>query len=199
MADPSPSFAYNGGTVNEKESITAGADVVAELDSIDGVTSCIWSFVRTDDTTDVGDIALAPEGSVNQIVRFTLVTPGKSYSLQAEVNNGIAPSTGADSDLMRQVVKCYVPTAIGGKEVASDGEQDESILESDPSSGVCLLINDAIRTAGDGQLASYTVSTLPSATVAGKNILVTDETGGAVPCFSDGTNWRRYTDRAVAS
>ena len=30
-------------------------------------------------------------------------------------------------------------------------------------------------------------------------IYVSDETGGAVPAFSDGTNWRRVTDRAVVS
>jgi hypothetical protein len=30
-------------------------------------------------------------------------------------------------------------------------------------------------------------------------IFVTDEAGGAVPAFSDGTNWRRSTDRAVCS
>lgn len=30
-------------------------------------------------------------------------------------------------------------------------------------------------------------------------IYVTDETGGATPAFSDGTNWRRASDRAVVS
>lgn len=49
------------------------------------------------------------------------------------------------------------------------------------------------------RMRSATVATLPSASPAGQWIHVTDETGGAVPCFSDGTNWRRVTDRAVAS
>ena len=50
------------------------------------------------------------------------------------------------------------------------------------------------------QLPSYTVATVPTASsfVAGI-IFVTDETGGAVPAFSDGTVWRRVTDRAVIS
>lgn len=30
-------------------------------------------------------------------------------------------------------------------------------------------------------------------------IFVADEAGGAVPAFSDGTEWRRCTDRAVVS
>jgi len=51
------------------------------------------------------------------------------------------------------------------------------------------------------KLPSYTVGTVPSASTAGAgaHIYVTNETGGAVPAFSDGTNWRRVTDRAVIS
>ena len=48
-------------------------------------------------------------------------------------------------------------------------------------------------------LPSYTVSTLPSAFPAAQMIFVTNETGGAVPAFSDGTNWRRVTDRAIVA
>ncbi|KAF0135604.1 MAG: hypothetical protein FD152_1267, partial [Xanthobacteraceae bacterium] len=46
-----------------------------------------------------------------------------------------------------------------------------------------------------------TVATVPSASAmtAGTHIYVTNETGGAVPAFSDGSNWRRVTDRAVIS
>jgi hypothetical protein len=47
---------------------------------------------------------------------------------------------------------------------------------------------------------SYTVLTLPSATgAAGGLVFVTNETGGAVLAFSDATNWRRVTDRAIVS
>jgi hypothetical protein len=46
---------------------------------------------------------------------------------------------------------------------------------------------------------SYTVATLPTAANAGGFIYVSNESGGAVPAFSDGTNWRRVTDRAVVS
>jgi len=48
-------------------------------------------------------------------------------------------------------------------------------------------------------LPSYTVATLPSAATAGAMLFVTDETGGSVPAFSDGTNWRRVTDRSIVS
>lgn len=48
-------------------------------------------------------------------------------------------------------------------------------------------------------LPSYTVSTLPNVNPVGQVILVSDEVGGAVPAFSDGSNWRRMTDRAIVS
>lgn len=49
------------------------------------------------------------------------------------------------------------------------------------------------------KLARYTVATVPDASEPGRMIYVSDEAGGAVPAFSDGTNWRRVTDRAVVS
>lgn len=53
--------------------------------------------------------------------------------------------------------------------------------------------------AASAQPASYTVATLPSASPAGRTIYVSDEAGGAVIAFSDGTAWRRLTDRAIVS
>ena len=47
-------------------------------------------------------------------------------------------------------------------------------------------------------LQRYTVATLPAATTD-RLIIVSDESGGLVPAFSDGTNWRRVTDRAIVS
>ncbi len=61
---------------------------------------------------------------------------------------------------------------------------------------VGLLMNNAVV-----RLASYTVAGVPSASTsgAGAQIYVSNESGGAVPAFSDGTSWRRVTDRAVIS
>lgn len=60
---------------------------------------------------------------------------------------------------------------------------------------------DAINSIYQGvTLPEYTVATLPTASDwARRMIYVSDETGGAVPAFSDGTNWRRVTDRAIVS
>jgi hypothetical protein len=50
-------------------------------------------------------------------------------------------------------------------------------------------------------IPSYTVAQLAnlSATPAAQFVYCSDESGGAVPAFSDGTNWRRVTDRAVVT
>jgi len=47
-------------------------------------------------------------------------------------------------------------------------------------------------------IPTATVATLPAATAA-RICYVSDESGGAVLAFSDGTNWRRSTDRAIVS
>jgi hypothetical protein len=54
----------------------------------------------------------------------------------------------------------------------------------------------AVAAAVPMQLPSYTVVGAPAAAgVTGAMIYVTDESGGAVPAFSDGAVWRRVTDR----
>lgn len=58
-----------------------------------------------------------------------------------------------------------------------------------------------LHVSGPIRCASYTVAGVPSAVTvgAGTMIYVSNETGGAVMAFSDGTDWRRVTDRAVIS
>lgn len=48
-------------------------------------------------------------------------------------------------------------------------------------------------------MRSYEVAGLPDPTGPKRWIFVSDESGGAVPAFNDGTDWRRCTDRAVVS
>jgi hypothetical protein len=50
-------------------------------------------------------------------------------------------------------------------------------------------------------LPSFTVAELADVSnfPAGQMVFVTNESGGSVPAFSDGTNWRRVTDRQIVS
>lgn len=61
--------------------------------------------------------------------------------------------------------------------------------------------NTAIRAAiKSSSLPAYTLSTVPSAS-ANSNLLVViaDLTGGREPCFSNGTNWLRCSDKSIAN
>lgn len=81
-------------------------------------------------------------------------------------------------------------TLSSGKFVYANGS-----MGVDRATPVCKFdVNGPIR------CGSYTVLTVPAANAgAAQEIYVSDEAGGAVLAFSDATNWRRVTDRAVIS
>lgn len=89
-----------------------------------------------------------------------------------------------------------ITIALDAASIASLALADTAVQPADLSTYAPLA--DPAFTGAVG-LPSYTVATLPSATPAGRLIYVTDESGGAVPAFSDATNWRRVTDRAIVS
>ncbi len=67
---------------------------------------------------------------------------------------------------------------------------------------ITLATNNAIIDfQSPARLKSYIVSGVPSAATvgAGAMIYISNESGGAVPAFSDGANWRRVTDRNIIS
>lgn len=65
--------------------------------------------------------------------------------------------------------------------------------------GITTTIKGALVVDEPVTFPSYTVAGVPSVTPAGQQIYVSNETGGAQMAFSDGTNWRRFTDRAIIS
>jgi hypothetical protein len=103
--------------------------------------------------------------------------------------------------------------AQGGSEIFVDGSDFGTVTEPVTLSDDLGLVTEAVDSESDlGTLVtagliypdqfvlpSYTTSTLPSASVAGAMIYVTNESGGPVPAFADGTNWRRVTDRAIVT
>lgn len=103
--------------------------------------------------------------------------------------------------------------ASGGSEIFVDGADFGTVTEPVTLSDDLGLVTEAVTAESDlgtivtsgliypdqFVLPNYTTSTLPSASVAGAMIYVTNETGGPVPAFADGTNWRRVTDRAIVT
>jgi hypothetical protein len=70
----------------------------------------------------------------------------------------------------------------------------DDVLSADP-------INRNVTFTRPPMVPGYTVAGAPGASTygAGSMIYVSDEAGGAVLAFSDGSDWRRVTDRAVIS
>jgi hypothetical protein len=103
--------------------------------------------------------------------------------------------------------------AAGGSEIFVDGADFGTVTEPVTQSDDLGLVTAAVTAENDlgtivtagliypdqFVLPSFTTTTLPSASVAGAMIYVTNETGGAVPAFADGTNWRRVTDRTIVT
>jgi hypothetical protein len=103
--------------------------------------------------------------------------------------------------------------ASGGSEIFVDGADFGTVTEPVTASDELGLVTDAVTAESDlgtvvtsgliypdqFVLPSFTTTTLPSASVAGAMIYVTNESGGPVPAFADGTNWRRVTDRAIVT
>jgi hypothetical protein len=100
-----------------------------------------------------------------------------------------------------------------GSEIFVDGADFGTVTEPVTLSDDLGLVTEAVTEEADlGSLVtagliypdqfvlpSYTANALPSAAVAGAMIYVTNEFGGPVPAFADGTNWRRVTDRAIVT
>ncbi len=82
--------------------------------------------------------------------------------------------------------------------ITQDGEtptsKEYNLFFDDVENGLNSILGDGLK------LPDYTVATVPDASDnPNAMIFVTDETGGAVPAFSRGSDWRRVTDGAIIS
>jgi len=104
-----------------------------------------------------------------------------------------------------------IATSGAGSEIFVDGADFGLVSEVVTLSDDLGLITESVTSQTDlGEIVisgvfypsqlvipSYTVSTLPSATIPAQMIYVSNATGGSITAFSDGTNWRRTSDRSV--
>jgi hypothetical protein len=105
----------------------------------------------------------------------------------------IAASSGSDTFVDGADFGTVTETVTASDDLGS--VTDAVIAESD----LGTIVTAGLIYPDQFVLPSYTTGTLPSASISGAMIYVTNESGGAVPAFSDGTNWRRVTDRAIVS
>lgn len=88
----------------------------------------------------------------------------------------------------------------GRAEFGLSGDDIFRIKTSSDGSNFSTAISfsdDYCRFDQPAQLPSYSVATLPSATMSGAMIYVSDASGGAIIAFCDGSNWRRTDTSAI--
>lgn len=134
------------------------------------------------------------------------VTPGTG-DLRLDLNKALAGGTAS----------LLFETGFSGRaELGTSGDDDLHVkVSADGSAWTEAIVVSAatgvvgigtpspacrLDVAGPVRVASYAVAALPDATAGtGQIVFVPDEAGGAVLAFSDGTDWRRATDRSVVS
>ncbi len=94
------------------------------------------------------------------------------------------------------------PTAMGARlaigmcEVGSSTRTE--FLRGEHATGLSIRSRVVVDQDGGIQKYSRTVAQINALTpTAGREFFCSNESGGAVPVFGDGTNWRRMTDRAI--
>lgn len=146
-------------------------------------------------------VTTATSNVIVGVVAGNAVTTGGTNVI-AGYNAGATLTTGSDNTLIGNAANVTSAaqsnaTALGNGATATANNQ-------------VMLGNGSVtevKTAGSmvagtfAKVGSYTVAGVPSAVTAGAGaiIFVSNEAGGAVLAFSDATDWRRVTDRAVIS
>jgi hypothetical protein len=151
-------------------------------------------------STTVGTIDSRNNGTGSGYSVFGQTVRGSSNGLAWGLYGFSSISTYTGADLLTASVGVYGRADNGGAGVLGTSSRpfDDDNLQNDCAAfkslnGDCDFRNSVVY------FKTFTVSTLPSASIAGGMIYVSNESGGAVMAFSDGTNWRRVTDRAIVS
>ena len=134
------------------------------------------------------------------------LTGGSGANIAVGQQAGYQLSTGADNVLFGTGAGAGITTGSNNIIIGPLGGLSSTLASTviiAPGGTERMRIDSSAHTTFQGAVApkSYTVATVPSAGAAeaGAMIYVSDESGGAVPAFSDGSDWRRVSDSAVIS
>ena len=186
-------------------SLTLGSNNVAiGYAAAVSLTSGIGNFA-------LGSQALANNASANANVAIGYLalnglTGGSGANIAIGQQAGYQLSTGANNVLLGTGAGAGITTGSNNIIIGPLGGLSSTLASTviiAPGGTERMRIDSSGYATFQGAVApkSYTVATVPSAGAAGAGamIYVSDESGGAVPAFSDGSDWRRVSDRAVIS
>jgi hypothetical protein len=169
----------------------------AEVFKVQGSTTTV-----TGDISISGDITTADTDNLSEGTTNVYYTTARANSaIDAKLTGSLAfgditaqtVETGVVEGVVFQPITDYGSITSSANITIDYGAVNET--GTVPAIGDFEYISDIFGPTGD----SFLVASLPSSAQPGQMIYVSDETGGSVMAFSDGTNWRRITDRAIVS
>ncbi len=153
-----------------------------------------------------GRLQLSTSGtlSVSTISASNTITAGSAQSLGILNRSKISSAADGSLTLTNTAGTDFARLCLGGTTSSFPALARDStglsVVAADGSGTAAPFKAGASIFSGPVTLPAYTVATVPSASTFERGqIYVSNESGGATPAFSDGTNWRRYADRAVIS
>jgi len=160
----------------------------------EGSTNLYYTDARVNNVLATKDSDDTKEGSTNLYYTDARANSAIDAKLTGDLTLGNVTSQSVSSGVVSGVV--FEPiTDYGSITETANMTIDYGAITDSASKGDFEYLNEIYGPTSD----SYTVATVPSATQQGQMIYISDETGGAVMAFSDGTNWRRITDRQIVS
>jgi len=168
------------------------------------------SFIEFEDGTKQ---FTANAGAANGFSVFSVPTQSNVVSTIAEDTIVLVGGTGISILTDPQNNRITFSTVVSESDIFTDGSDflfvnEEVTLQSDlgfvdqtPTTQIDLgqLVTGGILYPDQFVLPSFSVNSLPSVSPPAQLIFVPDESGGSIVAFSDGTNWRRMTDRQIIS
>jgi hypothetical protein len=196
-----------GGNISTAGLVTATGNVIGGNINTAGLISATGNIT--------GGNILGNGAGLTGINAFSNISVSGGNSAVADsISDTLTLTAGSGITLvMNSTTDTLTIAASSGSEIFVDGADFGTVTETVTASDDLGLVTATVTAQSDlgtivtsgliypdqFVLPSFTTTTLPSASVVGAMIYVTNETGGAVPAFADGTNWRRVTDRAIVS
>lgn len=155
--------------------------------------SVAWTVVRTPvigPTGPTGATGLSEVSTTTDSTSFVGLYESATGSLYGKTNSGI--TYNATTETLKV-------TSIEANTIAAPSNLVGTYSITSPTT-ITLFPTDEIINSAPMKLVSKTVVQLSSlVSSVGSIVFCTNETGGSVPAFYDGTNWRRVTDRVIVS
>jgi hypothetical protein len=217
-AAKSITFAVTGISLNSISNGTSNVTVVSSGGNVTvGVAGNEVAEFNTNGLAVTGDITGNGAGLTGINVFSNITIDGGNSIIASSISDTLTLVAGTGIVLVGNSVSdtITIATAGSGDSIFSTGGQmglvTETVVASEDlglvtaavteSYDLGLLVTSGIIQPDSLILPTKTVAELAnlSADPAAQFVYCSDESGGAVPAFSDGINWRRVTDRAVVT